>query len=365
MNRFKSQLLPLLAVMAAASTAIHAAEDPPAVARADAAAKPALRALIAQAATEGEVSYWDSVINSNTNNLLTAAFRRYYGLPASFKVGYSVATSSNIITRVDQELSSNRVTMDVVAMGSMTWAYEKLRANQIMRYESPEYAAYKGAFDKGLGKDGYFAFNGAYFFAPMWSGDKLDFKGTSWKDVLGAVPNGRLSVSDAGKSQTYLATYMGLKPVLGDDFLKRIAQMKPTFAVKSELVASQLVTGQMQMALLGMPTRAYQLNQSGAKLKFMTPKEGVVLITQAMFILAKAPHPASGKLWLDFMLSEDGQKIMAENEAMMSGRSGFKSPLPDYAPPLDGLNVIKVDWEKVTAADMEKARTEWLAVFGQ
>ena len=95
----------------------------------------------------------------------------------------------------------------------------------------------------------------------------------------------------------------------------------------------------------------------------MIPKEGAVLLPQAMFILAKAPHPSAAKLWVDFILSETGQKIMVNKEALMSGRSGFVSPLPEYAPPLDSLNVIKIDWDKITTADMEKARSEWLSIF--
>jgi iron(III) transport system substrate-binding protein len=303
------------------------------------------------------------VVQPNTNAALVTAFRRYYGLPPDFKVNYSLAVTTNLVTRVDQELSAGRVTMDVAAVASLPWVHEKVKAGNIMRYDSPQYEFYRGAFDKGLGRNGYFAFNGAYVFVPMWSTDKVDFKGSSWKDVIGAVASGRMSVGDAGKSQTYLATHLGLRTVLGIDYFKRVAEMKPVFILRSEQIAGQLANGQNLMAFSGMPTRAYQLNQRGAKLKFMLPKEGVVLLPQAMFILASAPHPSAAKLWTDFVLSETGQKIIVDNEAMMSGRSGFVSPLPDYAPSIDSLNVIKIDWDKITPADMEKARAEWLSIF--
>jgi iron(III) transport system substrate-binding protein len=178
-----------------------------------------------------------------------------------------------------------------------------------MHYDSPQYQFYRAAFDKGLGKDGYFAFNGAYVFIPMWNSEKLDFKGTSWKDLVGAVAAGRMSVGDATKSETYLATYMGLRLVFGLDYFKSLAEMKPVFLVRSELIARQLVTGQDLMSFSGMPTRAFQVNERGAKLKFLLPKEGVVLLPQAMFILAAAPHPAAAKLWIDFMLSDVGQDL--------------------------------------------------------
>jgi iron(III) transport system substrate-binding protein len=342
---------------------LHAAEEPQALKEADAAHKEPLRVLIATAVKEGELSYWDTIIQSTTHTTLVAAFREYYGLPSTFKVSYSLAIPNILVTRVEQELAAGRVTMDVAAVASLPWVYDKIRANQVMRYDSPQYSFYRGAFGKGLGKDGYFAFNGAYVFVPMWNSDKLDFKGTSWKDVIGAVGSGRISMGDVANSLTYLSTYMGLKLVLEPDYFKHLAEMKPIFLGRSELIANQVVTGQNLMAFSGMPTRAFQFNQRGAKLRFLLPKEGVVVLPQAMFILAAAPHPAAAKLWIDFMLSAAGQKIMVDKEAIMSGRSGFVSPLPDYAPPMESLNVIKIDWSKVSQEDMENARMEWIGIF--
>jgi iron(III) transport system substrate-binding protein len=342
---------------------VPAAEEPPALKAAAGPQKEQLRALIAAAIKEGELSSWDTVIQPATHTVLFEAFRTQYGLPASFKVNYSLSVTTNLVTRVDQELSAGRVTMDVAAIASLAWVHAKVKGGHVMRYDSPQYAAYKQVFEKGLGKEGYFAFNGAYVFVPMWDASKLNFKGTSWKDVIGVVPSGRLNISDASLSVTHLATYMGLRSILGIDYFKKLAEMKPTFLVRSEQTAQQIVTGQDMFTFSGMPTRAYQFNKRGAQLKFLLPKEGVVLLPQAIFILAKAPHPSAAKLWMDFILSETGQKILVEYEALISGRTGFVSPIPDYAPPIDKLNVIKIDWEKVTAEDESKAKGEWLSIF--
>ena len=117
------------------------------------------------------------------------------------------------------------------------------------------------------------------------------------------------------------------------------------------------------MSFPGMPTRAYQNNQKGAQLKFILPQEGVVLMPQGSFILKKAPHPNAAKLWTDFILSEQGQTLLIKGEALISGRSGFKSPLPDYSPPIDSLKLIKIDWEKLSTQELEKLRSEWTAIF--
>ena len=362
MTKLAEKLMVAL-VLALCMQVVPAAEEPPALKAAAGPQKETLRALIAAAIKEGELSYWDTVIQPATHNVMLEAFRRQYGLPASFKVNYSLSVTTNLVTRVDQELAADRVTMDVAAIATQGWVHAKVKAGHVMRYDSPQYAAYKQAFEKGLGKEGYFAFNGAYIFVPMWDESKLNFKGTSWQDVIGVVPSGRINVADSSISLTQLATYMGLRSVLGIDYFRKLAAMKPTFLVRSEQTANQLVTGQDMFTFSGMPTRAYQFNQKGAKLKFLLPKEGVVLLAQAIFVLAKAPHPSAAKLWMDFILSEAGQKILVEHEALISGRSGFVSPIPDYAPSIDKLNVIKIDWEKITEEDQIKAKAEWMSIF--
>jgi iron(III) transport system substrate-binding protein len=349
--------------MALAGAGIAAAQEPPALQGKSPEEKSRLTALIDAAKKEGAVSYWDAIIQPETNDALTAAFKKRYGLPASFQVNYTLSSTVGLITRVDQELGANRVTIDIAAVGSPTWTFEKVAGGHVLQYDSPEYKNYELVFERGLGAKGYFAFNGAYMFVPMWSEDHLKFTGKSYKDVLKAVQPGRLSVGDATKSATYLATYEGQSHVLDKAFFTDLAKLKPSFIVRSEQIAGRLVSGEDMLAYSGMPTRAYQYNQKGAKLKFLIPEEGVVLLPQAMFILAKAPHPNAAKLWIDFILSEEGQQLMVKGEALMSGRSGFKSPLPEYAPAIESLKLMKMDWKGLSTEQLKKVRERWTGIF--
>jgi iron(III) transport system substrate-binding protein len=281
----------------------------------------------------------------------------------SFRVNYQLSATGNLVTRVEQEIAAGKVTMDVASNGSPSWVFELARGGHLLEYDSPEYKYYADALAAGLGKPGVFAFNGAYAFVPMWDSGRMNFSGKSWKDVLGAVPPGRLSVGDVGKSVAYLATYAGLRKILPEDYFRKLAEMKPSFIVRSEQIASRLVAGEDQMAFTAMPTRAYQVNKQGAALKFTMPEEGIVLIPQSTFILKQAPHPNAAKLWIDFILSQRGQEVLVNGEALISGRAGFKSPLPDYAPSMSSLKLIPVDWEHTSTADLQKLRAEWSGIF--
>lgn len=340
-----------------------AQQAPPALQGASAEEQARLQPLIEGARREGGVAYWDTVIQPETHDELSAAFRRHYGLPNSFRVNYTLSQTGALVTRVEQELSANRVTIDVASIASPTWVFEKAEAGQIVEYASPEYAHYSRVFERGLGRSGFFAFNGAYIFVPMWNTETLDFDGKSWRDVIGAVPPGRITIGDAGVSTAYLATFVGQRSVLDEKFFRDLAGMRPSFLVRSEQIAARLVSGQDLMAFSGMPTRAFQNNAEGAKLRFMLPEEGVVLLPQCTFILKGGPSPNAAKLWIDFILSEQGQTILARREALISGRSGFASPEPDYAPSIDNLNLLNVDWRSMTTEDLQRHRGEWTSIF--
>jgi iron(III) transport system substrate-binding protein len=357
----------ILTLGAAATIAAFAAgaraQELPALQAVSPADKARILALIDGAKKEGSVAYWDVVIQPETNDALTAAFLKYYGLPSSFKVNYQLLATGNLVTRVEQEIAADRVTVDIAAVGSPPWVFERANKGDALEYDSPQYKFFEQAIANGMGKKSLFAFNGAYLFVPMWDASRTNFTGKSWSDVIGAAPAGRITVGDVAKSVAYLATYAGQKSILPPDYFEKLAAMKPSFLVRSEQIAGRVVSGEDVMAFSGMPTRAYQYNQKGANLKFLLPQEGVVLLPQDMFILKKAPHPNAAKLWVDFILSEVGQSVLVKGEAMVSGRAGFKSPLPEYAPAIDTLNVIKIDWEKLSTQELEKLRAEWSGVF--
>ncbi len=339
------------------------AQDVPALKGLDEAARANVLQMIEGARKEGSLNYSDTIIQPTTNDLLVSAFRTYYGLPARFPVNYTLLTSGAMITRVEQELAANRITFDVAAIGSPTWTFERYKAGAFMKYRSHEYDAYKDVINAGLGVDGAFVLNGGYAQIPIWNAEILKFEGNSYRDALNAAVPGRFSIGDVVQSESHLTTYAGLRQVLDVDFFKDMAKKKPTFVGRSEQSAQRILTGQDVIAFGGNPSRVHQSNQKGAKLRILYPSEGFTFLPQLTFILAKAPHPNAAKLWMDFILSEVGQKILADKEALISGRANFQSPIPDIAPNFSSLKIVKVDWEKMTADQLMKYREEWISIF--
>lgn len=91
--------------------------------------------------------------------------------------------------------------------------------------------------------------------------------------------------------------------------------------------------------------------------------KGFALLPQSTFILKDAEHPNAAKLWIDFILSEQGQELVTSKEALISGRTDFKSPIPQIAPDLGSLKIIHVDWQSMSAATLKEYRDEWELIF--
>ena len=174
-----NRILAFVAVCAAAVFATSALAQVPALEGAPPAEKARITALIEAAKGEGAITYWDVVIQPETNEALTTEFRKYYGLPESFKVNYQRLATAALVTRVEQEIGADKVTVDVAAIGSPSWVFERASQGDAVEYDSPQYQYYAKAIESGLGKKGFFAFNGAYLFVPMWDSTRLDFKGKS------------------------------------------------------------------------------------------------------------------------------------------------------------------------------------------
>lgn len=339
------------------------AQDVPAATGLDAAAKTALNQLITAATREGALTYADTIIQPTTNDILVKAFRDYYGLPSSFQVNYTLLTSATMVTRLEQEIDADKISFDVAAVGSPIWVFEKYRSGAFMKYHSPQYEAYKAAFDAGLGVEDFFIFSGGFAQIPIWNTEVFAFNGKSYKDAVAAAVPGRFSIGNVAQSESHLTTYAGLRQIFDVNFFKTIASKNPTFIGRSELSAQRVITGQDMIAFGGNPSRVLQANKKGAKLKILYPEEGFTFLPQSLFILKGAPHPNAAKLWVDFILSEQGQELLSREEALISGRANFKSPVPDVAPDLASLKTIHVNWQAMTTEDLKKYREEWVSIF--
>jgi iron(III) transport system substrate-binding protein len=94
------------------------------------------------------------------------------------------------------------------------------------------------------------------------------------------------------------------------------------------------------------------------------PEDGTTVLPRGIGIAADAPHPATSKLFIDFLLSEEGQFAVAEG-GLSSYREGIEGPAlhtyQEVVEEVGGDNVIFVDYRSIPKDEIDS----WLETFYQ
>ena len=104
------------------------------------------------------------------------------------------------------------------------------------------------------------------------------------------------------------------------------------------------------------------LLEDGAPVGFIYPASGTTLSANKAFVAAKAPHPNAARVFMNWLMTKDGQEALQQYCGLSVTRNG--------APPLSKLPATSqianvVDGEKIlTAARQAKIVNEWRTVFG-
>ena len=90
-----------------------------------------------------------------------------------------------------------------------------------------------------------------------------------------------------------------------------------------------------------------------------------MVLASHLAILKGAPHPNAAKLFVDFLLSEEGATLFARGEGAFVFRDGFTPPaeVAPFLPALDQVKAVPMDWARITNQDRERARENFRKAF--
>lgn len=351
-----------VATLAAASIVPAQAKEPPAlVAIKDKAEHARVAKLIEGARKEGGLNWIGVYSEPQQARRILAAFKKEYGLP-NLHAEYSYVGTGELISRVNQLLNAHRNNFDIVWTSSWAWYKDLLKAGQLMKYNSPYYKQFTLSNKAGMSEPGYWV-SDAYAQAPLFNTKALadhhikNFNGTSYAQFADPNLKGLIALPDPYTSVSTAQAFIGLVRVMGKDWLKKVAQNNPVLRAKSSQGRAWVASGEFPVTL-GYAKDAVKLKASQVPIKYVYPKEGVVLLPFAPVIMHSAPDPDAAKLFIDYISSAKGaQDVMDSGSAMLFGRPGVKSPDPSILPAWEDIKVIPMNWnEDGSTAAIKKIR---------
>jgi iron(III) transport system substrate-binding protein len=280
-------------------------------------------AVIAAARTEGALAIADSAPGENFQKFMAAFHAKYPFLDIAS--GFFSAPTGRVLARVNAEIDAKHVTFDVMLAANVAAWVDMTRAGKIMEYKSPEYAAYPA----GAKQDGYWAATQAIGVIPVYNKNVLKPADApkSWADLLlPRFAGGKMAIQNAAAGTQFNQVYL-LERALGPGYMVKFAAQKPVVMATGAQMVDAINRGEVLLGAALDHWRGFGPAAEQAGLVAVYPTEGMPLTLAPVGIVAGAPHPNAAKLFIDFILSQEGQRLLdTELYGMYSMRADVPPP---------------------------------------
>ncbi len=322
---------------------------------------PSWEQIVAAAKKEGAVSVIGPQ-GTATRDVLTVAFEKKY---PEIKVTLQGMSGALIAPKLLTELAADRNSTDVVISGTSTSLGSLLPAKALVPLKPFLSGPNTKDPSKWFGGKLKFADNAGiynlmfsqYVKPPFVYNSKLvsddDFK--SWKDLLDPKWQGKIEIRDpriagAGMSN---ATMWYVTESLGKDFIRKLLTLKDLRIMRDDgQMLDFCAQGRYPIAVGpgDVPTKEY-INK-GLPIKQQRPeslKEGTYITAGngSLVIPRNAPHPNALRVYVDFLLSPEGQLAWSKGYDFASLRRDVPHDhVPDVFVPKEGVPYLELSSEK-------------------
>jgi iron(III) transport system substrate-binding protein len=176
-----------------------------------------------------------------------------------------------------------------------------------------------------------------------------------WEDLLEPRWKGKFAM-DEDESEWYAAMLDVLGRERGTAFMRALARQNPQLRRGHSLLSKLLVAGDFPLALVH-AAEVEEAKRSGAPVEWARELDPIITSPSQVAVSARAPHPNAARLFVDLLLSVEGQTII-RSRGRVPARADLPGAATDPRPP---LKVRYVDPK--LAREMERSEHEFREIF--
>ncbi|MEK1869817.1 MAG: ABC transporter substrate-binding protein [Ensifer adhaerens] len=245
--------------------------------------------------------------------------------------------TTKIMAKLMAEIEAGNPVADVLLIADTVTMQRLKEAGHLADYKSPEAANYDAAL---------YDADGAYYSTKMITtgivyNTSAAMKPEGWQDLSKPEAKGLVTMPSpltSGAALIHAQTLTGIDG-LGWDYYKALAENGATAAGGNGGVLKAVATGEKAYGML-VDFMAIREKAKGAPVEFVFPAEGVSAVTEPVGILKTAKNVEAAKKFVDFLLSEEGQKA-AVKMGYIPARNGVA--LPAGYPARETIKVLPVN----------------------
>jgi iron(III) transport system substrate-binding protein len=318
--------------------------------------------ILAEAKKEGKVNVI-GLQGENTREALTLAFEREYGISVDF---YADA-GPGVAPKVANEREASQYLWDIYVLGTTTALQALFPMGALDPMDS--YLVRDDVKDPKVWRGGDIEFldpqhrlivmtpfqRGTLFINPTLV-QPAEIK--SYKDLLDPKWRGRMVMNDPRREGPGLATFTFFyrHPELGPDFIRQLARQDITIMRNFQQEVDSVGQGRYAILIGTADAIAEERIQQGVPVQIVDIRQlreggDVSPANGAVGVFNRAPHPNAAKVYLNWLLSKEGQEGFAKASGYVSARvDADTSHAPAWRVPLPGA-IKTYDLEAITLRD--------------
>jgi iron(III) transport system substrate-binding protein len=261
---------------------------------------------------------------------LAQAFEKKIGI----KVELFQSTAGKIMARYEAEKANPQV--DVLISASWGHAITLDKAGELMPYTSTNASKVPASL-----KSTSYVAQGAAALAIAYNPKSGVPAPTSWSDLTKPVYKGQITMPDPAKSGSALTLVQGLVTQNSDQAWDMFAKLKSNDMIvpgANKAALNPVLQGAKGVVFGAVDYIAIGAKAKGESLEVVYPASGTVLAPRPMMIVKTTQHAQAAKAFIDFVLSERGQQMVAA-KYILPARTDIKAKRPGW----NELNIINFD----------------------
>jgi iron(III) transport system substrate-binding protein len=274
-------------------------------------------------------------------------FTAKYGIEAT---AFRAATGP-LQVKFQAEVSANNIQADVVQLTGVQSVMDTF-ASQGVWMDLTSLPAWKAYPTKS--RTNTYAMVSGFYYEVAYNTDLVKASQlNTWNDLVDPRWKGRVAALDPSLSSSAQGIYVFLHEKLGDDFIRKMAALQLNFASGSTQAASSVAAGDKALAFGVASIGLNTLKMKGAPIDGWRPNP-IPGNWHYAAATAKGPHPNAAKLFMNFLMSPEGQA------AINNSGSGI-SPLPN----VKGADSIPAGYEPLNENYSTEERNRVMQLLGK
>lgn len=258
--------------------------------------------LMATAANAQQVT----VYTANPANLidnLAKGFEKKTGT----KVNVFQATTGQLMARLEAEKANPQA--DVLISASWDSALDLKAKGDLLAYESPNAKTVPAAL-----KDQYYVAQGAAALAIIWNPKSGKAKPADWSDLAKPDYKDLVTMPDPASSGAAYGLVSGLTslPNFGWQYFETLKANGTIVPGANAQALNPVMQGAKAAVIGGVDYSSLDAKANGEQIEVIYPASGTVLEARPAMILKTTKNAEAAKQFIDYMLSDEGQKFVAD-----------------------------------------------------